>query len=176
MRVAGTLNPSLTVSNIRFEHHGALAPWVPGRGSVRYTVTNEGNTRLQAKQEVRVAGPLGILAATDRPDDLPELLPGSSRTLRTTVDGAWPAVRVTARVTLEPYASAEDQAGPQPSAVPAAGTRSTWALPLGQVAVVVLLLVVLLVGLHRRARRQAAVSAAIDQAVVRALAESSPRT
>ncbi len=172
VRVAGELAPALAVSGVRVDYDGTWKPWSPGTATVRYTVVNTGNVRLQARQSVRVAGPFGLFGSTSHPADLPELLPGSSRTLTATVPGVWPAGRLRAQIRLAPAASTLDQAGDIPRPPVAVGAGTTWGVPVGQVGVLAVLVAAGLGVVRLRVRRRAAVAAAIDDAVAEALARS----
>lgn len=138
---------------------------------MRYTVTNDGNVRLQAKQAVKVAGPLGLLGSTADLDDLPELLPGAEHTVEVDVDDVWPLFRLKATVTLAPYASTQDQAGEIPSMAEVEATATDWVLPWSQLVVLVVIAAVIAAGFWWRGRRKVAVQEAIDKAVADALAQ-----
>jgi len=170
IRVGGQLDPQLKVGDVHTTYDGSAAPWSPGSATVRYTVTNTGNVRLEAGQEIRVAGPFGLLGASTAPDDLAELLPGNSRSFEVMVDGAWPTGRLTATVTLHPTASTQDQAGAVPDIAAVEGSASTWAIPWPQLALLAALALAVYALLQLRNRRRAKMAAAIDQAVTEALA------
>lgn len=168
LRVAGDLAPALAVEDLHVGYDGTLNPFAAGTATVTYTVRNTGNTRLSAGQDVAVAGPFGLatVAAADLAD-VPELLPGETWDVTTTVDGVRPLFRVGATTTLEP--ALPDAAEGAPALAAVGATAGTWAVPW---TVLVLLLAavggVLLAVRRRRRRRQAEeqrVAAAVAQAL-----------
>jgi hypothetical protein len=172
LRVTGDLRPSLSVSNVQSSYHGTLNPGGSGSTTVSYTVTNTGNVRLAAHQKVRIASPFGLLAYSADLKDLPEVLPGDSLSRNVTVDGVWPATRMTSSVTLAPIASGDQ---PPINVRPAVGAASVWAWPWGQLLVIVVLVGLVFGVLTLRRRRVLAVQAAVDAAVNQALAGSAEK-
>ena len=81
VRVAGPINPSLVIDSLHAQYHRSLMAPLGGDLDVTYMVRNAGNVRLSAHQVLEAAGPLGIPLGDAKPDDVPELLPGSSITL-----------------------------------------------------------------------------------------------
>jgi hypothetical protein len=172
LRVTGALRPNLAVSDVHATYQGTLNPGGSGSTVVAYTVTNNGNVRLAAHQRIRVASPFGAIAFTATLPDLPEILPGDSLTRSYTVTGVWPATRMTTSVQLQPVASGDQP----PIAVPqTVASVSVWALPWGQLIVLVLLIALVLAYLQLRRRRELAMSAAIAAAVSEARKESEPQ-
>lgn len=168
LRVAGELDPSLTVEDAHLTYAGTLDPTSTGQAEVTYTVRNDGNTRLAAAQQVVVAGPFGLGSIELHPDDLPELLPGESWTVSVPVDGVVPLLRLTARITLTPQQPDDLDTGTGLTTVQT--TTSTWAVPWTWIALLLLLTggTALLVrtARSRRARRERAlVEAAVAQAL-----------
>ncbi len=81
VRVAGPLEPGLTVSDVALVAGGAnvLAPIAgPAGARARYTVTNSGNVRLTPSLRLRVTDMFGREVASESLPDLPEILPGES--------------------------------------------------------------------------------------------------
>ncbi|MFT3855492.1 MAG: DUF916 domain-containing protein [Ilumatobacteraceae bacterium] len=172
IRVNGDLRPELTLEAVDVTYDGTFNPAAAGRATVTYTIANTGNVRLQAGQHIEVAGPFGLGRTRVQLDDLAELLPGSSRTVTQIVDGAWPTGRLSARVTLAPYPSREDEAGDVGAIAPVAASAGTAAIPFGALLVVALLVAAVIAWRRLRRRRQAAVAAAIEQAVSEARREA----
>jgi hypothetical protein len=157
VRVAGALHPRLSVTDMQSHYHrSALSA---GRGSldVSYRVTNTGNVRLAAHQQVAVTGLFGWPLQSRAGKDVPELLPGAGIVVHAHFNGVLPAIRVTSEVTLHPY-SKQGALRPAPSVTRA--SSSVWAIPW------LLLILVVLVGgwifyrYRRRRRARAAVGAA----------------
>jgi hypothetical protein len=173
LRVTGDLQPALSVSNVQATYHGTLNPGGSGSTTVSYTVTNTGNVRLAAHQTVRIASVFGALAYSANLKDLPEVLPGDSLTRSATVDGVWPATRMTSSITLQPIASGDQ---PPINVRQVVGAASLWAWPLGQLIVLIILVAGVFGVLILRRKRALAVQAAVDAAVNQALADSKETT
>ncbi len=150
VRVAGPLNPSLVVDSVHAQYHRSLVAPLGGDLDMTYTVRNAGNVRLSAHQVLEAAGPFGIGLGSTKPDDIPELLPGSSITLSGKIAGVLPLIRVTGTVELEPF-SADGTVDPAPEAV--SRSASSWAIPWLLLALLVVAVVVF--RLVRRRRRAA---------------------
>nr|WP_246401400.1 DUF916 domain-containing protein [Jiangella mangrovi] len=145
LRVTGTLEPSLTVDDVRVAFDG-LPLGQPGAVRVEYTVRNEGNLRLAGRPAVRVAGPFGLGARTWTGDLLPELLPGDSIAGSAVVDGVWQLGRLDVEVEIRPETSGGQTLDPAPPAGTAAARL--WVVPW--IALAVLAAVVLAVVRRRR--------------------------
>ncbi|MGZ4727472.1 MAG: WxL protein peptidoglycan domain-containing protein [Acidimicrobiales bacterium] len=152
VRVAGPINPSLVIDSLHAQYHRSLGALAGGDLDLAYTVRNSGNVRLSAHQVLEAAGPLGIGLGDARPDDVPELLPGSSITLTGKVSGVLPLVRVTGTVKLEPF-SADATVDPPPESV--SRSAPSWAIPWLWLALLVVAVIVFRV-LRRRLRRRSA--------------------
>ncbi|WP_217518841.1 WxL protein peptidoglycan domain-containing protein, partial [Streptomyces lunaelactis] len=102
LRVAGKLEPRLTVEGLHTTYHGTANPFGTGSATVTYTVRNTGNVRLAARQAVRVRDLFGGAAKVAAPRDVPELLPGDAVKITTSATGVLPAMRDTTTVTVDP--------------------------------------------------------------------------
>jgi hypothetical protein len=133
LRVAGELDPRLTVTDVRADYRGSPLG-LRGPTRVRYTVRNDGNVRLAGRPAVTVAGPFGLLGRRFDGDPLPELLPGGSLTHVADVPGVWPTLRLDATVAVRADSSGNEVLpARQP---PAHGSAGAWAVPwLGLVVV-----------------------------------------
>jgi len=134
LRVLGQLSPALTIENLRAEYRGKVSPISPGTAVVAYTVRNSGNISLAGHQHVQIAGPFG---AGDRTIDLalPTVLPGSAVNVTVPVEGAWPLVRYTATVTIQPASRAGD-----PVAAVQTSSTTFWAILWTALALVIVAL------------------------------------
>ena len=143
LRVSGDLRPALSIEDLTASYDGSFF----GRGDteVTYVVRNTGNVRLGGKQEVTVETPWG--SGVDAPGltDLPELLPGNTHRVTTTVAGVLPAGWLDALVRVEPVA-------PRGTEAPAAVQASVTTAAVPWLLVIVLLLVLAYV-VFRRVRR-----------------------
>jgi len=137
IRVAGELNPAVTVSAASVTYHGTANPFAAGSATVTYTVTNTGNTRVTGTDQVRVSGPSGMLRTAPAGGALPELLPGSALVRHVEVPGVWPTVRVSADVQV--LAEGVGIGGRPVPAVSAAATG--WAVPWVLAALVVIVVI-----------------------------------
>ncbi|GAB2975983.1 WxL protein peptidoglycan domain-containing protein [Saccharothrix stipae] len=143
LRVSGDLRPSLSIEDLTADYSGSFF----GRGdtTVGYVVRNTGNVRLGGEQEVRVETPWGTGVDAPGLADLPELLPGNTFRVTTTVPGVLPAGWLDALVHVEPVA-------PQGTEALAVVTADVTTAAVPWLLVVVLLLVLAYV-VFRRVRR-----------------------
>lgn len=110
VRVAGALQPALTVSSIAA---GQTQDWNPFSGSTTITVTvqNVGNVALGADVTAKVSSYFGMSAGTTAQTTLDELLPGTTREVTFTVPGVPRLGYLQPEVTLQPTVS-EDAMDP----------------------------------------------------------------
>lgn len=81
VRIAGELNPELTVSDVSVATGGQawLAPITgPSDATARFTITNTGNVRMTPSVKVAVKDVLGREVASQEVSNFQELLPGGS--------------------------------------------------------------------------------------------------
>ena len=105
MRVAGTLMPRLTLSDLHATYAGTANPVGRGAVTVRYDVVNPGNVDLAVHgQQVTVSG----LVADSHDVRLPDiqlLLPGADVAETVVVGGVWPQVLLHTSVSAVPVVS-----------------------------------------------------------------------
>lgn len=145
VRVAGEFNVNLEVSDVRLDYS---ASWNPLSGSpavVSYTLTNPGNVRTFAHEEVTFAGP-GGMGATSIRAITDEVLPGDSIQRQVELDGVLPMMRLTAAVEVTPEA-----VGGLPG-TPIEGSASVTAIPWTLLAILTVLILVVSIVLLRRRR------------------------
>lgn len=145
IRVAGPLQPSLQVTQIKHDADQALLPPFTGRGhdTITYEVTNTGNVRLQGKATLRINGLFGRSIKEFAPVDLPELLPKGSTVIQAQVDSLPIVDHVTAEVTVTA------------PGVKTVRSKAFWAIPWLEV-LIILVAVGLVIGWrrYRRWRRE----------------------
>jgi len=151
IRVAGKLNPQLSVTDLTATYVGSLNPFARGSALVTYTVTNTGNVRLGGHQAVTVHGLFGGSASASGLVDVPLLLPGGSAAVTAEVQDVVPGGLMTADVTVVSVAPAVDA---DPEFGVATGSVRFWAIPWTFLAV--LLLLALLSAWFWRQRRERA--------------------
>ncbi len=78
LRVAGPMNPHLTVANISANYSGTLNPFGKGKARVTYTVRNDGNLRLGGTQSVTIHGLFGTAAPNVKLSRRPSAPAGSN--------------------------------------------------------------------------------------------------
>ncbi|MCL3859633.1 DUF916 domain-containing protein [Actinotalea sp. K2] len=147
VRVAGPVEPGLTVESVTASYAHVVNPARPGSSVVSYTVVNTGNVRLDAVPTVEVKAPFGLWSHVVEADPVVDLFPGMavSRTIELPVAPLGP---MTVDVVVQPVASAgQEITVPQVRA----GTV-IWAVPWA--ALVVLVLLALVVWSAVRARRR----------------------
>ncbi|GAB3877763.1 hypothetical protein GCM10027612_01070 [Microbispora bryophytorum subsp. camponoti] len=152
LRVGGELKPSLSVEDLRVRYSGTPNPLGTGEATVTYTVRNDGDSILSARQAVALSGPFGHWdARAGHIDDSPPLLPGDTWKVSVPVRGVTPALRLTGTVTLVPLLT--DAAGSVAPLAAVDGTAHAWTLPWAPLLVVVVLCGLLVAALASRRRR-----------------------
>lgn len=170
VRVAGTLAPSMEITDLAADYSGGVNPLQPGDLDVTYTVANTGNLRLAAYQLVTAEGPAGLGAADTEPDPLPELLPDNSLNLSVESPNVWPLFRTTVTVRLNPVPAREgDVIDPDAAAYTASVT--IWTIPWTQLMVLALLVGGFFALRSTRRRRRRREDERVERAVQQALAE-----
>ncbi len=113
-RVAGQLQPQLSISALDAEYLGDW--WNPFNGTVRmyYTVRNIGNVALATNTSFGVDTWFAIPAATPSGDGLPELLPGAARNVSVDVPGVAAWLYLAPWVELKPFVDSPDPANALP--------------------------------------------------------------
>jgi hypothetical protein len=159
VRVPGDLQPQLAVGSVAASYRGVNSPFGKGTVTATYTVTNPGNVRLQAHPTVTVTDAFGDVLGSAKPADLPEVLPGQTATFTTTLARVFPAGPLTVKVSLTPFADAQQ---PVKSVPVVSGNGYLWAIPWSLLAVLVVV-VVLLVALWLFRRRR--LLSRLDQAM-----------
>ena len=149
VRVAGELNPQLTVDGLTARYSGTLNPFGSGSATLTYTVRNTGNVRLGGTQSASVTSLLDSTASAAAVPDVPLLLPGGSATFTVPVDGVSPLVLMRADVRVFPVAAEGDA---NPSTLEVTASTVFWAVPWLLIAL--LLLLVLAVAAYLRNRRR----------------------
>lgn len=130
VRVEGPLDPGLTVSQFDVTSETPLIPYATGRGqvSVDWSVTNNGNVRIDPQAVVELVGPFGgVLDEVEV--EIPEILPGSIVTGTSVFDELPPYVKLSARMKVT-----SDEADADVS-------RTVWSVPWLPMLVLVLLAV-----------------------------------
>lgn len=169
VRIAGPLNPQLSVGKLKSSFSGPKNPLGTGNMTTTFTLTNKGNVRMGVRQSIKVKSPIGFPSKTARPADIAELLPGDSITVTEKVKGVFPTIRSSIKVSAAPIAIRSGDVF-DPATVGAGVSTGTWSWPW---AFAILVLVVLIgLGIRRRLRTHARlteeqrVSAAIEHATL----------
>lgn len=108
LRVAGDLQPGLSISGLNASYVGDW--WNPVSGSVRlhYTVENRGNVALAANITVGTRAWFGVPVGGEQGDAIPELLPGATRTFETDIPGIASLGYLNPWVSLSPFVEGND--------------------------------------------------------------------
>lgn len=152
VRVAGTLKPGLSVTNVHTTYHGARNPFGPGRATVGYVIRNTGNVELGVRPGVKVSGWFGASRSAAAPA-IPLLLPGGAVHESASISRVWPEIRLDTTVTATPINLRNDA---DPTLSPVSASGGTWAIPwtlLALIVVVVAIVVGAVLRVRRRARR-----------------------
>lgn len=90
VRVKGALQPGLTISSFESSYQPSLNPFA-GETTMAMTLSNTGNVSLSANTVAQVRGLFGIPLSGLKDQEIPEMLPGTSRTVKLVVSGvgAW---------------------------------------------------------------------------------------
>jgi hypothetical protein len=164
VRVEGDVRAALRLDQVEASYDAGWNP-VAGTLTVRFSVTNTGNVRLAAGQDVRASGPFGMWTRDLVLDDLPEILPGGTVTATTTFTEAPPLIDLAATVRLEPYATGS---GVTASVPPVDGVGHAWALPVLLAGIVLLAIEAVVLTLRWRHRRALAERQRFEDAVAAA--------
>ena len=158
------------VTGMAATFHPGWIPFAGGRLDVKYTIQNTGNMRVGGSQKLAVDGPLGVGLTTINLRELPELLPGQSFTITSSAGHVQRAGRINAEAMLDPsvpHAVAND---PEPPAV--TGVVSTWAVPLPELGVLLLVALAVVALLRRRTIRRKRADDRLGAAVAKARADA----
>ncbi|TFC57630.1 DUF916 domain-containing protein [Cryobacterium sp. TMB1-7] len=155
-RVKGELQPGLTISSISSSYRGELNPFA-GETSLTISLQNTGNVSLGANTVAQVRGIFGIPLSDLTRTPIPEMLPGSSRTVTIVVPGVGPWIYLNPQVSL---AATVDEDAMPPGLLPSAQRSSDlFVVPWAFVIVLVLAGFVLLVVRLSRSRDSARATA-----------------
>ncbi len=145
VRVDGLLSPSISVEDLSVDYDTPANPFASRLAHISYVLTNTGNVRLSPTAKLGLAGVFG-LGDHQLPDrQIPELLPGSSLEIAETVHDVKPYLRLTA--TLEVLAPSDS--------IEVSTTMKIWAIPVGLVVGLALLILSLIAVIIWRRRRRA---------------------
>jgi hypothetical protein len=150
VRVAGQLKPELTISGLLARYTGSLNPFGKGTAQISYVVTNTGNIKLGARQEVTIHSLIGSAAPNVAVADVPVLLPGGSATITLQVPDVLPLVFLTADVTVIPAAAVGDA---DPALAIATASTHFWAIPWTLLALMIALGLMIAWWVRRMRRR-----------------------
>ncbi|WP_277207695.1 hypothetical protein [Isoptericola croceus] len=145
-RVAGDVDPGVTVDGVFASYRASGNPFAPGAAAVRFDVVNIGNTRVVVTGAVEAAGRVIEFPADAEPDQ--ELLPGDRRTVVVPVDDLWPTVFVPAHLHVTPRVLE----GSGSEMAPLSVSLGVWAWPWSQLAVLAGLALIVGSGLWGRVR------------------------
>lgn len=149
LRVAGPLDPKMTITDLKTSFDGPLNPLGRGTIDISYRVTNSGNVRMGADQSIKFSSPVGFPSKKFTPPAVQELLPGNSVVQTFKVSGVWPTWRTSTAVTVTP--SPVRVGDSFDAGVTVRAKTSTWTMPWAFLALVVL---VLALGWYLRRRRE----------------------
>lgn len=127
-RVAGQLQPQLSISALDAEYLGDW--WNPFDGTVRmyYTVRNVGNVALATNTSFGVDTWFAAAAAGPSGDGLPEILPGGARNVTVDVPGVAALLYLAPWVELKPFVDSPDPENALP-VVPSSRSAFLLAVP-----------------------------------------------
>jgi hypothetical protein len=136
IRIAGVLQPKLSVQSLGASYGQTLNPVGGGHATVTYKVVNTGNVNLGGHEAVSISGLFGSTVHAKAPD-VPVLLPGNSIIESVPVHGVLPEFLMSARVTITPLAASGDV---DPGLIATSGGKRFWAVPWLLLGIIALLL------------------------------------
>ncbi|MFY9712972.1 MAG: hypothetical protein WAK00_05815 [Microbacterium sp.] len=139
VRVSGEIAPSAAIKGIEMDYAMSWNPFAPGEISIRFTVSNTGNVRFNARGTVAAGGQSVLFPGPDEATH--EFLPGDTRQITAVVQDVWPTFLVTTTTTLAPDVVTID--GKELTADPIIKESILWAMPWSQL--IVLLAIALLI-------------------------------
>ncbi|WP_164989969.1 WxL protein peptidoglycan domain-containing protein [Agromyces atrinae] len=153
-RVSGEVRPEVAIEALRGEYITAWNPLRPGTVNVTFDVVNLGNTIVRASGAVDVGGQ--SMTYPQPGSDVPELLPGETRTMTVAVNDVWPLFVVAAHATVGATAVTLD--GTRSDLSPVTAEASVAAVPWPQLIVLLgaALLLGAVISARRRSRRRVA--------------------
>jgi hypothetical protein len=137
LRIAGPLQPKLSVESLSASYGQTLNPVGSGHATLTYKVVNTGNVNLGGHEAVSIGGLFGSTVHAKAPD-VPVLLPGSSILESVPVRGVLPEFLMSARVTITPLAASGDV---DPGLISTSGSKHFWAVPWLLLGIIAVLLV-----------------------------------
>jgi hypothetical protein len=147
VRVSGDLEPSMSVDDLKIHYSGTANPFGAGDATITYTIHNTGNAILAARPSTSVSAPFTTIDA-DQTADTPQLLPGETWKITTTVHGVRPVLRLTGKITLLPLLT--DAAGSTGTLDTITATTHAWTVPWLVLLVLVCAAAVALTVVRRR--------------------------
>jgi len=151
-RVTGAYRTSAT-GEVTGSYHPVWNPFQPGRVDVGYTLKNAGNTRVSMTARIRLSGPFGLGARSQKAPAVAELDPGESRSGVIAFEGVWPVGILTASLDSGVTPVLKHTATTRPAS-PIRISTSVPALPWSQLIVLVIAALVVLGLMYDRRRRQ----------------------
>ncbi len=150
LRVAGPLEPALSVKILDSKYVGGPGLGLSGSVRVTYRVTNTGNVRIGTSSRVQVDGIAGLTSSSGGGAVAAELVPQGSAVLTATVQDVAPSVLADVEVTAD---AVPPPGGDLPSAATASDSVRIWAVTWQQLALLLALLLFALWLWWRRHRR-----------------------
>ena len=143
LKVAGEGTVSLVPSELSVTSGIAWNPFAPISAEAIFIINNDGNVRARGNYNVTTAGPFGWGKRSVKVP-LAELIPGGSATTSASIDGIWALGWLTTTVDVSPE-GIDATLGETTTT-----SLGTWAMPWGQLALLVLVvLIAVMVGLRR---------------------------
>lgn len=170
LRVAGDLEPTLAVGEVRARYDFSWNPFSPGTLHLEYLLENTGNIRLGGESEASGSSFLGLGERSGPGTGHREVLPGQEARSTVVLENVWPLIRYTGEIQTVPITVGQDVV--EVPLEPGTTAWSSWTLPWIHLAAVVLALGTLIMRRRMRRRREAATQARIDAAVAKARSES----
>jgi hypothetical protein len=151
VRVSGTLNPQLSIENLKAHFNAKVSPLAKGSVTVTYDVVNTGNAFLGAAQQVTIHGLFGGSASATSVPAVPLLLPGAHFPVKVRVSNVYPEVLDSAKVRIVPEGLQGDV---NPGVHVTSASVHVWAIPWLLLIVILLVIGYVAYRIGRRRRRR----------------------
>lgn len=143
VRVGGEGTIALETQDLKIDTALAWNPFVPTTATASFTMNNPGTTRARGHYSITTSGPFGWGEST-KTFAMDELLPGASVSVAQEISGIWPLISLNTSVAVDPEGIDGSLGTEHVSSI------SSWAVPWGQLGLLIILITVaLIIGLRR---------------------------
>lgn len=165
LRVDGPLNPQVSASGLVIDSPASINPF-GGKATVGFDLTNTGNTIISAESTLELSGPLGLGRKKWILPQTSSLVPGGTAHVETELDGVPALGLLSAKLSVSPI-PVEGAFGKDTLPASVTLAASTWSIPWGGIALLVVVGLAVAFVIWRRNERKL-----LDQAIAMQEAET----